>query len=82
MGGHSEEYLWGKGKSYNEAVMSAAEEFAVECAILKVAGSEMLDYVVDEGVQILGGYGFRPITQWIEPIVIPESTEYLRVQMK
>lgn len=55
---NSEEFLKAKGKSFNEYVLGAAEEFAVECAILKVAGSEMLDYVVDEGVQILGGYGF------------------------
>jgi alkylation response protein AidB-like acyl-CoA dehydrogenase len=34
------------------------EEYAVECSILKVFGSEMLDYVVDETVQIYGGYGF------------------------
>ena len=34
------------------------EEYAVECSILKVLGSEMLDYVVDETVQIYGGYGF------------------------
>ncbi len=34
------------------------EEYAVECSILKVWGSEMLDYVVDETVQIYGGYGF------------------------
>jgi alkylation response protein AidB-like acyl-CoA dehydrogenase len=34
------------------------EEYAVECSILKVYGSEMLDYVVDETVQIYGGYGF------------------------
>ncbi len=34
------------------------EEFAVECSILKVWGSELLDYVVDETVQIFGGYGF------------------------
>src|SRR5262249_22670359 len=34
------------------------EEYAVECSILKVYGSEMLDHVVDETVQIYGGYGF------------------------
>jgi len=34
------------------------EEYAVECSIMKVFGSEMLDYVVDETVQIYGGYGF------------------------
>jgi alkylation response protein AidB-like acyl-CoA dehydrogenase len=36
----------------------AFEEFAVEAALLKVAGSEMLDYVLDENVQIHGGNGF------------------------
>jgi len=41
-----------------EAVLKGIEEFAVECSILKIAGSEILDYVVDEGVQVLGGYGF------------------------
>src|ERR1700726_669188 len=36
----------------------AIEEYAVECSILKVWGSEMIDYVVDETVQIFPGYGF------------------------
>ncbi len=40
-------------------MMKAAEEFAVECSFIKVFASEMLDYVVDEGVQIHGGYGFH-----------------------
>src|SRR5207249_12027512 len=40
-------------------MMKAVEEFAAECSIVKVYASEVLDYVVDEGVQIHGGYGFH-----------------------
>ena len=39
--------------------LKTIEEFAIECSIIKVWASEMLDYVVDEGVQIHGGYGYH-----------------------
>jgi len=38
--------------------LKAIEEYAVECSIIKVWGSEMIDYIVDETVQIYAGYGF------------------------
>jgi alkylation response protein AidB-like acyl-CoA dehydrogenase len=47
----------GAGHS-GSAVLSALEEFAIEASILKVAASEMLDFVLDENVQIHGGNGF------------------------
>ena len=39
-------------------IRKAIEEYAVECSIIKVWGSEMIDYAVDETVQVYGGYGF------------------------
>jgi alkylation response protein AidB-like acyl-CoA dehydrogenase len=42
-----------------QTMLKAVEEFAVECSFAKVFGSETLDYVVDEAVQIHGGYGYH-----------------------
>src|SRR5579862_9503843 len=46
------------GADAAKEIRKAIEEYAVECSIIKVWGSEMIDYVVDETVQIYGGYGF------------------------
>lgn len=46
------------GMDSGKAKLKSTEMFAVECAIIKVWGSEMLDYIVDEGVQIYGGMGY------------------------
>ena len=52
------EALKEEGKTYENALLEAAEEYAVECSIIKVYGSETAFYVADENVQVHGGYGF------------------------
>jgi alkylation response protein AidB-like acyl-CoA dehydrogenase len=50
--------LVASGMEKEKATLKGIELFAPECAVLKVAGSECLDYVVDEAVQIYGGMGY------------------------
>jgi alkylation response protein AidB-like acyl-CoA dehydrogenase len=47
-----------EGKSFGQATLESAEEYAIECSILKVFGSEVTDYCTDENLQIHGGIGF------------------------
>ncbi|WP_375584697.1 acyl-CoA dehydrogenase family protein [Cyclobacterium xiamenense] len=50
--------LEAEGMDPAKARLKGVEQFAIECAIAKVHGSEVLDYVVDQGVQIYGGMGY------------------------
>jgi alkylation response protein AidB-like acyl-CoA dehydrogenase len=50
--------LISEGMNDTEAKLKGVEAFAIECAIAKIHGSEVLDYVVDQGVQIYGGMGY------------------------
>lgn len=50
------------GKEYGKANVESTARFSVECALLKVLGSETVDYIVDEAVQIFGGMGFSSET--------------------
>jgi alkylation response protein AidB-like acyl-CoA dehydrogenase len=51
-------FSWDQPDAGN-TMLKAVEEFATECSFVKIFASETLDYVVDEGVQIHGGYGFH-----------------------
>jgi hypothetical protein len=50
------------GKTHQEAELKGVEEYAIECAILKVYASETAQFVTDEGIQIFGGMGFSKDT--------------------
>ena len=52
-----------EGIDKGDAILQGIEAFAAECAMLKVFGSEVLDYVADEGVQIYGGMGYSAETR-------------------
>lgn len=57
MGRHKDQMM-STGTSFEQAMLDSAREYASECAIIKIAGSEYLDYIVDEMLQIHGGNGF------------------------
>ncbi|MDQ3017602.1 MAG: acyl-CoA dehydrogenase family protein [Bacteroidota bacterium] len=57
MGDHKDEMI-SSGSTQEQAMLDSAKEYASECAIIKIAGSEYLDFIVDEMLQIHGGNGY------------------------
>ena len=57
-----ESELKNEGKSENEMKLEALREFAIECAMMKVYSTEVLDYCIDESLQIHGGMGYSAET--------------------
>ena len=55
---HILEGVKGSAEESSQQVLKGIEEYAIECSIAKVFGTEMVDYVVDENLQIFGGYGY------------------------
>ncbi|MDW7710297.1 MAG: acyl-CoA dehydrogenase family protein [Deferrisomatales bacterium] len=52
------DHILRSGEAHGEAALQSIEEYSVECALVKLLGSEALDFVVDETLQIYGGYGY------------------------
>ena len=69
------------GVEFSKALLGAAEEYAIECSIVKVLALEVLDFIVDENVQIHGGMGLKKLRSIVH-IEIRELPEYMKVRTK